>query len=345
MTKTKAVHFTGPGALDVREVEIRDPVPGEVLVRTLASGISAGTEMNVYRGLAPQWRARHDTESGLFIASDEPDWTYPTRYGYACVGRIVEGSGNLAEGALVFTYTPHAGYSVIAENAAIPLGELAAPETGVLFSNLNTALNGVLDARAPIGSHVVVSGLGVIGQIATRLFARSGMASVIAVDMVAARRDLALAGGATHVLDPTEVSVAEAVRDIVPRGADVVVEVSGAQSALHEAVRTVGRNGIVVVLSWYGKNLSAVNLAGEFHHNRVQIKSSQVGALDPALGPLWTLERRTELARQYLATLDLAPLISHRIDVDQADQAYAMLDRAQENAMQVVLTYGGEQTT
>ncbi len=340
MTRTKAVHFTGPRAVEVRDIDLGEPGPGDVLVETLASGISAGTEMNVYRGLAPQWRKRRDAQTGLFMPSDKPEWSYPTPYGYACVGRVINGTESLAAGTLVFTYTPHASHSIVRADAAFPIGERTSPEVGVLFSNLNTALNGVLDARPPIGSHVVVVGLGVIGQLAVRLLAQSGMASVIAVDKIVARRDLAVAGGATHVLDPTAGPVAEAVRAIAPAGADIVLEVSGEPAALNEAIRIVGRNGLVVALSWYGNDLSAVNLAGEFHHNRVQIRSSQVGALDPALGPLWTVARRMALARDYLGTLDLAPLISHRIPVEQAPEAYAMLDNAPQDAMQVVFTYG-----
>lgn len=104
----------------MREVPVGCPGPTEVQIQTLFSGISAGTEMNVYRGRAPQWEMRHDPETRLFARAEAPEWRYPLAYGYANVGRVVEVGAEvtgLSEGDVVFSYSPH--QSVVVADAAV----------------------------------------------------------------------------------------------------------------------------------------------------------------------------------------------------------------------------------
>lgn len=341
----RALYFTGPRALRVEEEQLRDPGPGEIALEALVSGISAGTELNVYRGLAPQWRKHMDPKSRLFLDGGA-DWTWPARYGYASVGRITAAAPDvegLEPGDLVFGYVPHGTANVAPARAVVPLGDIADPTLGVFFANLNTAYNGVLDARPALGSDVVVSGLGVIGQIVVRLLKRAGARTIVAVDGLAPRRDRALAGGATDVFDPRSDPVAEAVRDLTGgRGADIVIEVSGAAPALNEAIRTAGYNGTVVAMSWYGGSFETLSLSGEFHHNRTRVISSQVGAVNPDLGPLWSVPRRAEISREYLDLLasDLAGFVTHRLPLSEAQRGYNLLDQGDPNVMQVVIDYG-----
>lgn len=340
---TESLYFTGPRDVAIREEPLRAPGPGEIVIEAIVSGISAGTELNVFRGLAPQWRQHMDTATRLFLDGGA-DWTWPARYGYTLVGRVAEKGPDtkIETGALVFAYAPHGRHAVVPERAVVPLGAMSDPELGVFFANLNTAYNGVLDACPPLGSDVVVSGLGVIGQIVVRLLARAGMRTIVAVDRLSLRRDMAMAGGATHVLDPGSDRVAETVRQLTAgRGADVVIEVSGAAPALNEAIRTAGYNGTVVAMSWYGGTFESLSLSGEFHHNRTRIVSSQVGATNPFLGPLWSVGRRSGIAREYIDTMakDLAGFITHRIPLTDAAQGYRLLDQGSPDVVQVLIDY------
>jgi threonine dehydrogenase-like Zn-dependent dehydrogenase len=188
----------------------------------------------------------------------------------------------------------------------------------------------------------VVSGLGVIGQLVTRLAKRAGARRVIAVDRLEPRRRAALAGGATHVLDPGSDKVAEAVRGLTGgRGADVVIEVSGAAQALNEAIRTAGYNGTVVAMSWYGGTFESLQLSGEFHHNRTRVVSSQVGAVNPALGPMWSVSRRGEIVRELMDEYadDLNGFVTHRIPLAHAAQGYRLLDQGAPDVLQVIIEY------
>jgi threonine dehydrogenase-like Zn-dependent dehydrogenase len=318
-----------------------------VIVRTLFSGISAGTEMNVFRGSAPQWRTRRDPTTKLFFETTSPDWSYPLAYGYAAVGKV-ERLGDAAAslgappvGALVFTYSPHASFNVVRASDVVVLPALDDPRVGVLSANLNTALNGVLDARPSFGDVVVVSGLGVIGLCLVQLLRRTGVSVVVGVDAIEHRRQLAQRFGAKVVLSPHD-GVAEKVRALTGnRGADIVIEVSGATPALNEAIRTVGYNGRVVVMSWYGGTFESLSLSGEFHHNRPRIISSQVGGINPDLGPLWSVDRRKALANELLAQLDLGPLLTHTVPIEDVASAYALVDNGAADLVQCVISYDG----
>ena len=341
-TAARAAVLTGPSKVEVREVQVPAPTDGEVRIATVFSGISAGTEMNVYRGRAPMWRMRIDPATRLFSPSDDPEWSYPLTYGYANVGRVVEVGPGVTEpwiGDVVFSYMPHQSVVVARADGTVRLPDQLDPRFGVLNANLNTALNGVLDARPSIGDVVVVSGLGVIGLLVTQLVRRAGAGLVIGVDRLRFRREVASRLGADAVIDPNE-GVAERVRGLTQnRGADIIVEVSGAAPALNEAIRTVGVGGRVIAMSWYGGTFESLNLSGEFHHNRPRVISSMVAAVNPDLGPLWNTARRQEVVSRLLTELDLAPLFTHEFPIGQAAEAYALVDQAPEGLVQCVLTY------
>jgi 2-desacetyl-2-hydroxyethyl bacteriochlorophyllide A dehydrogenase len=341
---TRSLYFTGPRDLAIEEEPLKQAGPEDIVIEAIVSGISAGTELNVFRGLAPQWRQHMDPATRLFLDGGS-DWTWPARYGYAMVGRVAEiGAAvtSVKTGDLVFAYAPHGSHAVVPARAVVALGDLDDAEIGIFFANLNTAYNGVLDANIPLGADVVVSGLGVIGQIVVRLLKRNGARTVIGVDGLELRRDLARQGGADHVLVPGADRVAETVRQLTDgRGADVVIEVSGAAPALNEAIRTAGYNGTVVAMSWYGGTFESLSLSGEFHHNRPRIISSQVGNVNPFLGPLWSTQRRGEIAREFLSELapDLKGFISHRVPLAEAGRGYGLLDQGSPDVMQVLIDY------
>jgi 2-desacetyl-2-hydroxyethyl bacteriochlorophyllide A dehydrogenase len=336
------VAITGRRSAATIERPTPTPAQGQVLIRTIYSGISAGTEMNVYRGTAPQWRTRQDLHSGLFVEGTA-EWSYPLVYGYANVGRIEDlGSGveGVGIGDTVFSYTPHCAWVVADAIEVVVLPELPDLRRGVFLANLNTALNGVLDARPTIGDVAVVSGLGVIGSIVTRLLRRAGASCVIGVDPLEHRRQRALEGDADLTLAPGP-GLAELVRERTNgRGADIVVEVSGAAAALNAAIRTVGFGGKVIAMSWYGGTFENLSLSGEFHHNRVRIHSSQVDAVNPDLGPLWSIARRMDVALGLLVELPLEEYITHEFAPKQAGEAYEMIDQGAGGALQCIFKHG-----
>ena len=172
MIKIEAVEITGPRQVTVVEDELAEPGAGEVAMRSLYSGISHGTEMNVYRGDAPMWQRKQDRRRRLFVASDEPEWRYPLRYGYACIGVITAVGSDVkefTEGDVVFSFAPHQSAHVLPASSVSKLPEGVDPRAGVLTAVLNTTFNGILDADLHLGECVVVFGQGVLAVSYTHL--------------------------------------------------------------------------------------------------------------------------------------------------------------------------------
>ncbi|MDE0339472.1 MAG: zinc-binding dehydrogenase [Caldilineaceae bacterium] len=346
MIKIRAVETVGPRQVTVVEDELAEPDAGEVAMRSLYSGISHGTEMNVYRGDAPMWQRKQDRRRRLFVESDEPEWEYPLRYGYACVGVITAVGRDVtefAEGDVVFSFAPHQSAHVLPAGSVSKLPKGLDPRAGVLTAVLNTTFNGILDADLHLGECVVVFGQGVLGQLTVQWAKLSGASPVIAVDLIEKRLEISKrVSGADLVFNAGEErDIAMAVRELTDdRGADVVFEFSASDRALNEAIRTACYNGKVIVMSWYAGALANVYPGAEFHHNRIQLISSQISGISPELSHRWSAARRMQAVLSLMPKLNLEGLITDVVDLEGAAAAYEMIDKHPEDVLQVVLDYG-----
>jgi threonine dehydrogenase-like Zn-dependent dehydrogenase len=188
---------------------------------------------------------------------------------------------------------------------------------------------------------VVVFGQGVPGLIATRLAVLSG-ATVIAVDTRPERLAAAQELGAENTLRPGEDDVAEAVHEITGgTGADCAIEFSGTYEALHEAVRCVRYNGHVVASGFYQGGGTSLRLGEEFHHNRVRLVCSQIFDVHPSLSHRWDRLRLDHAIMDLQADgrLRLPELITHRFPVQEAPEAFRLLDAGNGAVLQVVLDF------
>jgi len=340
--------FTAPRVADIVAEPEAPLEAGEVRVRTLYSGISAGTELSSYRGSSPHLTKRWDPERRLFVPGAEAV-SFPVHgFGYEEVGEVVEvGPGVAAPrlGDRIWGTWGHRTSAVLAADhaAARVLDPAADPRIG-MFSHIGAiALNVVLDADIHVGETVALFGLGVPGQLVAQL-ARLNGARVIAVDGIAARRDLAVELGADVVLDPADGPAAERIRDLTGgRGADVSLEITGNYGALHEAIRSVAYASRVVGAGFFQGDGSGLALGEEFHHNRVQLVASQISGLAPALQHRWDRYRLWSTAIRLAESerLRVLPLISHQLPLARAAEAYRMLDERPGDALQVVLDFEG----
>jgi 2-desacetyl-2-hydroxyethyl bacteriochlorophyllide A dehydrogenase len=332
----RAIWFSAPRKVEIRSAHIEPPGPGEVLVETLASAISHGTEMLVFRGQVP-------LETTLDLPTLEGSFRFPIKYGYAAVGRVAglgPGVDGLAMGDPVFALHPHQTGFVVPATLLARLPSTLSPERGLFFANVETALNALLDEPVRLGERIVVLGQGVVGLLIGMLARRSGARRVIGADASERRRGTARALGADEALS-IEDGLSDRIRRAVGKGeADLVFEASGNPSALQTAIDVVAPHGTVVVCSWYGTKAASLKLGGHFHRGRVRIRSTQVGQVDPALSPRWDRERRGEEVLALLAELPLERLISHRFAFQDAAEAYRLVDERTDETVQVMLTYG-----
>ena len=341
------VRFEGPRRVSVVEVEEQPLEPGQVRLRTRYSGISAGTELTAYRGSNPYLAKRWDAERRIFV-EDRVSFEYPVDgWGYEEVGEVVELGPDVslvAEGDVVYGTWGHRSSKVVDEDWAaarlLPAG--ADPLLGV-FSRIGAiALNAVLDADVHVGEDVAVFGLGVPGQIVGQLVRLNG-GRVLAVDAVPRRLELAARLAGAEAIDLKAGSPAEAIKALTEgRGADVSIEISGVYAALNEAIRATAYNSRVVAAGFFQGGGTPLLLGEEFHHNRIEVRCSQISGVSPHLDHRWDLRRleRTVMALAAEDRIDLRALVSHVIPAAEAGDAFRLLDEAAADAVQVVLDYG-----
>jgi NADPH:quinone reductase-like Zn-dependent oxidoreductase len=283
-----ALWYVAPGRAELRTEEVAAPAPGELIVRALFGAISRGTERLVHAGRVPP--SEHERMRAPMMAGSFP---FPVKYGYATVGRVVAGGGEL-DGRNVFTLHPHQSLFNVAVAAAIPVPGDVPPERAVLAANMETALNAVWDGAPAAADRIAVVGGGLVGLLVAFLCARLPAAEVTVVDIAAARAKLAHALGARF-----------AQPDDAPGDCDLVFHASGRGAGLATALRLAGEEAIVAELSWYGSGEVAAPLGEAFHSRRLRLVSSQVGKVAPSHRSRWTHRRRLAAA---LALLDAPAL-------------------------------------
>lgn len=341
------VRFTGPHAADVHPLDEPPLEAAQVRVHTLYSGISAGTELTAYRGSNPYLTKHWDEESRVFVDGD-PSFEYPVEgWGYEEVGRVVEVGADVSGvvvGDVVFGTWGHKSSARLAGTYAaeriMPPG--ADPIIGIYAHIGAIALNAILDADIHVGETVAVFGQGVPGQIVAQL-ARLNGGEVVTVDAIDSRLELSKRLGAAHTFNATApVSAASRIKALTGgRGADVSIEISGVYAALQEAIKATAYNSRVVCSGFFQGGGTALVLGEEFHHNRIDIRCSQISGVNPALSQRWDELRlqRTVISLAAAGRIDLESLITHRLPVERAAEAFELLDHRAAEAVQVVLTF------
>ncbi|MGC8119127.1 zinc-dependent alcohol dehydrogenase [Marinobacter sp. VGCF2001] len=263
-----------------------------VIIQTLYSGVSRGTESLVYNNLVPE-----NEYQRMRAPFQEGEFPFPVKYGYANVGEVVEGPDTLS-GRSVFCLYPHQQRYAVPASAVLLLPADVPPARAVLAANMETAVNGVWDGQPTVGDRVAVIGLGVVGLLVAWLVNRIPGVELVAVDTNESRGPVAEALGLTFSREPE------------PGQCDVVFHASGHFAGLAQALSLAGPDARVVELSWYGDAPVSVPLGHAFHPNRLTLRSSQVGHLSPERRPRWDHRRRLQLALSLLSEPALDVLIS-----------------------------------
>jgi 2-desacetyl-2-hydroxyethyl bacteriochlorophyllide A dehydrogenase len=329
-----ALWFTAPRRAQLRAEEVGEPAPGQVTVRGIASLVSAGTEMLVYRGDIP-------AEDDLGLETCAGSFGFPVKYAYQIMGEV-EAVGDgvpFRVGDRVFARHPHQERFTMRVDPTLifSVSPELAPERTIFANLLDVALNCNLDVPVRHGDVVVVHGQGIVGSLCAQL-ARRTAGRLIVVDPAPRRREIALSWGADAAVEP-ERALEAALELSDGRGADVSIEASGSPAALQSAIVGTGQEGTIVAVSFFGGRTVPLVLSPEFHYRRQRIVSSQVSTLGSGLQPRWSLERRMATVLQLLADDWLQTPVSHTLPFEQAPEAYRLLDEEPEATMGVVLTY------
>lgn len=306
--QARACWLVQAGRAELRTHTLHEPADGEVLVRTLHSGISRGTEMLVFRGEVPA--SEHQRMRAPFQQGDFPG---PLTYGYSSVGVVEQGPPAL-RGRAVFCLHPHQDRYVVPAAAVHPLPEDVPPARAVLAANLETAVNALWDGAPRVGDRIAVVGGGAVGLLVAWLAGRMPGCRVQLVDLQPARAALA-----------QRLGVGFALPDEASGDADLVIHASGQGAGLQTALRLAGFEATVLELSWYGTRAVELPLGQAFHARRLLLQSSQVGHVAAARRARWDHAQRLRLALRLLADPVLDALVTGASPFDELPALLARL--------------------
>jgi threonine dehydrogenase-like Zn-dependent dehydrogenase len=183
----------------------------------------------------------------------------------------------------------------------------------------------------------------VVGLLVATLLKEFPLEALITSDRYELRRKASLAAGAGQSYDPDELRgyLANSSKHqfAYAQNFDLTFELSGSPSALDDAIAMTAFSGRIVIGSWYGDKKSPIDLGGAFHRSRIQIISSQVSTIAPALSGRWDKGRRFGVAWEALGRLQPQKWITHRFPIEEAEKAYRLLDENPQETIQVVFNY------
>ena len=312
-----------PGVGEIRPALLPEPGPGDVLVRTLRSGVSRGTETLVFRGGVPA-----SQYAAMRAPFQEGDFPGPVKYGYLNVGAVEEGPPEL-RGRTVFCLYPHQTAYVVPARAVVVVPDDVPPARAVLAGTVETAVNALWDAAPLLGDRITVVGAGMVGCCVARLLARFPGVRVTVVDIDAARGGVAAALGVDFALP-------EDAAD----GRDLVVHTSATSAGLQRSLDLLAPEGTVIDLSWYGDADIRLSLGGAFHSGRLGIRASQVGVVSAARRGSRSAADRLRLALDLLRDPAFDALITGVSRLDELPDVMARLAAGSLPALCHTVSYG-----
>jgi threonine dehydrogenase-like Zn-dependent dehydrogenase len=314
-----------PGFGEIRPAPLREPGPSDVLVRTLRSGVSRGTETLVFRGGVPP-----SQYAAMRAPFQDGDFPGPVKYGYLSVGVVEQGPKEM-RGRTVFCLYPHQSAYVVPADAVVVVPDEVPPARAVLAGTVETAVNALWDAGPLLGDRVTVVGAGMVGCSVARLLTRIPGVQVTLVDIDAARAGVATALGVGFAL-PAD------AKD----GRDLVVHTSATSAGLQQSLDLLAPEGTVIDLSWYGDTEVRLSLGGAFHSRRLGIRASQVGVVAAARRGRRTESERLALALDLLRDPAFDALITGVSRFDELPEVMARLAGGSLPALCHTLSYGRE---
>ncbi|MEH0936601.1 alcohol dehydrogenase catalytic domain-containing protein [Micromonospora psammae] len=347
----RALVARGPGLpLRVEQVRLPPPGPGELRVRVRAAGVCHSDLSMVNGTLAPAYplvlgheAAGVVVEAGAgarvpvgtqvvlnwapacracwFCRHDEP---------WLCAANTAPAQprGETADGTPLHVTLGLGAFAeevVVSEAAVVPVPVDLPPERAALLGCAVLTGTGAVrnTARVAAGQSVAVIGLGGVGLSVLTAARAAGATPIVAIDVAEAKRDLALAAGASDFLLPDDL-LSKRVRALTEgRGVDHAFECVGRAATIHTAWRLTRRGGAVTVVGMGGRDDPLSLAAADIFHSARTLRSSVYGSSDP--------DREVPaLARQVGdGTLDLAPLISGLVPLDEAPTAFDRLARGE----------------
>ncbi len=314
--------FTAPNVAEVIDKPIPAPGPGQVLIRTARTCISSGTERANLIG---------DPMIGTNVKDGAPA-VFPRHLGYRASG-VVEAVGEGVESfkpgdRVAASWTKHSAFNVVPERQVYRLPDDVSFEEAAWTHIVTFPMAALRKCRLEFGESVLVMGQGVLGQIAVKMARAAGAAPIVVGDPVAAKRETALALGADFAFDPSAPGFGEQVKAVTDGGAKVVVEVTGVDKALDNALDATARFGRVALLGCTRHSNFAIDYYRKVHGRGVTLVGAHTMARpkgDSSNG--WWTERDDALAFLRLLSLGRISMAGFTQEVHPVSDAPAVYTR------------------
>lgn len=352
----KKIFIEGPRRVVIRDEAIPTPGPQQLLVKTELSGVSAGTEMMLYRGTYPNFRLKKWAQ-----------WTdYPVCPGYELVGTVVavgdcgapenENAERIASlqpkspivmtdasefkvGDRVVCLGEHGEYALVPANLAVKVPDHVPSEEATLAVLATTAMHAIRQAEIRYGDTVAVIGCGILGYLVMQHALNSGARRVIVMDVDDDRLRIAKETGADACINPRKVDaepgcyqgLIQAVKDANDGLlADVVIEASGFKGTEQQALEIVRQRGRVVIVGWHTQDIEF--MFGDYLFKEVTMVASS--AIGPEAGlpyayVRWCSDQSLKWSMELISKGKLSgkhfkPTRFHYTDIEKV---YDMIDR------------------
>ena len=343
MVRARQAVITEPFKTGVREVELSDPAPNQILIAAEYSAVSAGTELAVYTG-THQWLQDPNL----------PDWKFPFRSGYSAAGRVLKVGtdfpGGFAEGDRVSFPGNHASAELLTvghERCRVwKMPDNLSFEKASFACISRYGMGVSVRAGITAGRSAAVLGLGIIGQFSLRCLLAAGAGPVVGIDAVKMRRDAARAAGADHVIDPSAGDVKQQLHAYLgTKGAEIVADATGVPDAIPTAMGLACDAGQVVVVGSPRGRANNVNFYDDLHRRYIEVSGAHGNMLfEPAhtrLAGAWDIDKAQKWLLRQLAAgrLSLAGLVTHTIAPEQLGGAYEGLLKDKDNYLGVLVKW------
>jgi len=353
----KKIVLSKNSEISIQKFPVPTPGKNQVLVKTICNLISAGTELGI-RKLFQKDRTYGNHVVGVPKRLKDFSKLPEREIGYSNIGRIIAIGDALREdpafsfvlGDTVLSLGSHSSHVLVTAEPQnlIPVPEGLSPEEATFGVLGSVSIYGIEIADIRFGDHVVIFGMGIVGQLTLQMAKLCGCDTLTAIDIVPMRLAIAQKSGATHTLNPEQCDIAEEIASITKgKGVDVIIEASGYSSALVTAVE-IARPGAKVVLlgsPWEG--------VFEIDFFLIHLKELKIiGCHQPRCPTTatsffpWTQEynRNQVLKMIQEGKLNVKQLITQRLPFDHAREAYRKLSNEKNKALGIILAWESSKT-
>lgn len=309
--RAKRLSYVSASRAELEECQLGNLEQKSVLIQTLYSGISRGTESLVFNGQVP----KSESES-MRCPYQTGNFEFPVSYGYACVGQIIETHSDVSrvkKGDIVFILHPHQDFFQVHEDACNKLPTTLSPSRAVLSANMETALNANWDAELGDTKHHAIIGAGVVGLLTAFCTRALSNHDPFLIDTNPDKKPIAAKLG-LKCFTPDEYLASNAPQ------MERIFNTSASGAGLQLAIDIAGFEARILEMSWYGAKSVTLDLGGAFHSKRLQIISSQVGHIAPAKRNTHAYSDRMQEAMTLLSDDRLSVLLEPEIDFDTLPQ-------------------------